>query len=63
MIYLQPLCDSESLKELVGCLNDDYIEVTLALPGEKVTLLPDALHRMKQIARMTGASMTYADYY
>lgn len=63
MIYIQPLCDSDSLRSLVGCLKDDYVEVCLSLPGETVTLFPDALRRMRQVARMTGAAMVYADYY
>ena len=63
MIYIQPLCDSDSLRSIVGCLKDDYVEVCLSLPGETVTLFPDALRCMRQVARMTGAAMVYADYY
>lgn len=63
MTNIDTICGSDSLRSLVGCLKDDYVEVCLSLPGEAVTLLPDALRRMRQVARMTGAAMVYADSY
>lgn len=63
MITLDCLCSTERLKSIVSSLSDEYVAVSLAAKGETVVLYPDAMHRMTQVARMTGAAIVYADYY
>lgn len=63
MITLDCLCSTERLKSIVSSLSDEYVAVSLAAKGETVVLYPDAIHRMTQVARMTGAAIVYADYY
>ena len=45
---------------LVGQV-DEYIFIVRR--GVAVHLWDNALHRMRQVARMTGASVVYSDYY
>ena len=63
MIYLDYLCSTERIKAVISSLDEDYVAVSLAPAGDLVTLSPDAMHRMEQVARMTGAAFVYSDYY
>lgn len=63
MINIEPLCDTRSLKSLITCVDSDYVMVSLSVAGENVIPMPDAGHRMEQVARMTGAAVVYADFY
>lgn len=60
MIELDFLCSSEAIMPLVGQV-DEYISIVRR--GVTVHLSDNALHRMRQVARMTGASVVYSDYY
>ena len=60
MIELDFLCSSEAIMPLVGQV-DEYIFIVRR--GVTVHLSDNALHRMRQVARMTGASVVYSDYY
>ena len=60
MIELDFLCSSEAIMPLVGQV-DEYIFIVRR--GVTVLLSDNALHRMRQVARMTGASVVYSDYY
>lgn len=61
MIDINLICGSRDLRRLVGGLHDDYIAIRLS--DASVSLMPGALRRMAQVARMTGASAVYSDYY
>lgn len=60
MIELDFLCSSEAIMPLVGQV-DEYIFIVRR--GVTVHPSANALHRMRQVARMTGASVVYSDYY
>ena len=60
MIELDFLCSSEAIMPLVGQV-DEYIFIVRR--GVAVHPSANALHRMRQVARMTGASVVYSDYY
>lgn len=60
MVQFDYICGSESLKPLMPAAAADYI--VLCRRGVDVTLHTDTLHRMKQVACMTGASIVYSDY-
>lgn len=60
MIELDFLCSSEAIMPLVGQA-DEYIFIVRR--GVTVHPSANALHRMRQVARMTGASVVYSDYY
>lgn len=63
MISIDLICGSDALRGLACRMDDGYVAVDLSAAGEKLELMPDALRRMEQVARMTGAAMVYADYY
>ena len=60
MIEIDFLCSGDGIMSLCDGLSTEY--VILKKRGSRVTLMPGALHRMQQVARMTGAVMVYADY-
>lgn len=60
MIELDFLCSSEAIMPLVGQV-DEYIFIVRR--GVTVHPSANALHRMRQVARMTGASVVYSDSY
>ena len=60
MIEIDFLCSGGELLSLCDGLSTEY--VILKKRGSRVALMPGALHRMRQVAAMTGAAMVYADY-
>ena len=55
------ICDSKSLMSLLHDSDGEYIVIKKR--GVEVEISPDGLHRMTQIARDSGASIVYSDYY
>ncbi len=60
MIEIDFLCSGEELLSVCGDLSTEY--VILKKRGSRVEMMPGALNRMRQVARMTEAAMVYADY-
>jgi hypothetical protein len=55
------ICDSRSLMTILHGVDGEYI--ALKKRGIAVEMGPNGLHRLEQIARATGASIVYSDYY
>ncbi len=60
MIGIDFLCSGEELLSVCGDLSTEYL--ILKKRGSRVEMMPGALNRMRQVARMTEAAMVYADY-